>query len=276
MGSTALGKNENDGRRPLRILGIPVSSLTMSETVDRVVRWGASNGRASHGRMVFATTVHGLIEGYRDSSFREILTQAAMVTPDGMPLVWLGNLHGHAEMERVDGPTLMLKVCEESQRVRVRHFFYGGAPGVAEELAATLKERFPGIQIAGCYSPPFRPLTESEKVGVTRRINDSGADIVWVGLGTPKQERWAMEMRSRVEAQVLITVGAAYDFHTGRVKRAPRWLQKTGLEWVYRLWQEPRRLWRRYLSTNPLFVALVLMEYLRVWTPTPAGTGHGK
>jgi len=163
-------------------------------------------------------------------------------------------------MERVCGPSLMLRVCQASAALPIRHFFYGGVPGVGERLAATLRGRFAGLQVAGWYCPPFRSLTEVEKRDVAARINSAQTDIVWVGLGTPKQERWAAEMRSRLAARVIITVGAAFDFHTGRVKRAPSFLQSAGLEWAFRLWQEPRRLWKRYVYNNPVFLWLALLQ----------------
>src|SRR5438552_2650336 len=200
------------------------------------------------------------MEGWRDPGFRGILADASIVTADGMPLVWLGNLLGHGGMERVCGATLMLRVCEVSAVLPIRHFFYGGVPGVGERLAATLGERFAGLQVAGSYCPPFRSLTEAEKQGVSARINSAGTDILWVGLGTPKQERWAAEMRSRLAAKVIITVGAAFDFHTGRVRRAPLFLQSVGLEWAFRVWQEPRRLWRRYVYNNPVFLWLAVLQ----------------
>ena len=244
---------------PVEILGVPVSTLSLADTVRRVVDWALSP-EADRARVICATTVHGLMEGWRDPGFRGILAEAAIVTADGMPLVWLGSLQGHVGMERVCGPTLMLRVCEASAALPIRHFFYGGGSGVGERLSATLGERFAGLQVAGWYCPPFRSLTEGETQGVAGRIDSAGTDIVWVGLGTPKQERWAAEMRSRLAAKVIITVGAAFDFHTGRVKRAPLFLQSAGLEWAFRLWQEPRRLWRRYAYNNPVFLWLAVLQ----------------
>jgi len=254
---------------PVEILGVPVSTLSLADTVRRVVAWALSP-EADRARVVCATTVHGLMEGWRDPGFRRILAEAAIVAADGMPLVWFGSLQGHVGMERVCGPTLMLRVCEASAALPIRHFFYGGVPGVGERLAATLGERFAGLQVAGCYCPPFRSLTEGEKQDVAARIDSAGTDIVWVGLGTPKQERWAAEMRSRLAAKVIITVGAAFDFHTGRVKRAPLFLQSAGLEWAFRLWQEPRRLWRRYVYNNPVFLWLALLQLAGLKTFTNA------
>jgi N-acetylglucosaminyldiphosphoundecaprenol N-acetyl-beta-D-mannosaminyltransferase len=154
----------------------------------------------------------------------------------------------------------MKRVCAETVSTGARHFFYGGNPGVAEDLASRLAQEFPRLVIAGTYCPPFRLLTEDELDGVAARINDSRADIVWVGLSTPKQERWIHSIRERLEVGVLVSVGAAFDFHTERIRVAPRWMQRGGLEWFFRLTQEPRRLWRRYALNNPTFAALVLMQ----------------
>jgi N-acetylglucosaminyldiphosphoundecaprenol N-acetyl-beta-D-mannosaminyltransferase len=167
-------------------------------------------------------------------------------------------------MTRVFGPDLMIEVCRRSTQPAnpLRHFFYGGSPGVAAELATRLTERFVGLAAVGCMSPPFRELAEDEVLAIADTINRSGADVVWVGLGTPKQERWAAAMRSRLHAKVLVTVGAAFDYHTGRLRRAPPLMQRAGLEWAYRLAQQPGRLWRRYLINNPLFVVLAAAELL--------------
>lgn len=215
---------------------------------------------AGSTRYVTITGVHGVMESVRDDDLRAIHNSAGMVTPDGMPLVWLGKLLGDAPVERVYGPDLMLRCCERSVSEGIRHFLYGGAEGVPEELSARLTERFPSLQIAGFYSPPFRQLTADEEEEVVKRINDSGADIVWVGLGTPKQELWMHRFRGRLRAAVLIGVGAAFDFHAGRKRQAPVWMQRTGLEWCFRLMTEPRRLWRRYLINNPAFVARVILQ----------------
>jgi N-acetylglucosaminyldiphosphoundecaprenol N-acetyl-beta-D-mannosaminyltransferase len=169
---------------------------------------------------------------------------------------------GFRHVERVYGPDLMLAVCEHSAKRGYRHFFYGGAPGVTEKLAVQLRSRFPGLQVAGTYSPPFRPLTPEEDREVVERINSSQPDIVWVGIGAPKQERWMAEHVGRLCAPVLIGVGAAFDFHGGLKKQAPRWMQKSGLEWSFRLMSEPRRLWRRYLVNNPFFLWLIFLQAL--------------
>ena len=176
-----------------------------------------------------------------------------------MPLVWVGRLKG-AEMGRVYGPDLMLETCRQSAGTGARHYLYGGVPGVPDRLAEVLRARFPGIVIAGAQSPPFRELSDAELDEDAARFDAAGADLVWLGLGTPRQERRAARLAGRTRAKVLVTVGAAFDFHTGRVREAPRELQRIGLEWAYRLSQEPRRLWRRYLINVPLFAILATAE----------------
>jgi len=182
------------------------------------------------------------MECQRDPELRRIYNASGMTTPDGMPLVWLSRLHGYHHVDRVYGPDLMLALCERSVKRGYRHFFYGGAEGVPEHLAARLQSRFPGLIVAGTYSPPFRPLRPEEDEQIVQLINETSPDIVWVGLGSPKQERWMAEHIDRLTAPVLIGVGAAFDFHTGRKPQAPRWMQRSGLEWLFRLLTEPRRL----------------------------------
>ena len=173
----------------------------------------------------------------------------------------MGRLSGH-RVERVYGPDVMLALCKRGVPLGYRHFFYGGAEGVADELATRLKAMYPGLLVSGTRTPPFRPLTPSEEREVVEQINSSGADVVWVGLGAPKQDYWVARFRPMLEAPVLLAVGAAFDFHTGRVRQAPRWMQRVGLEWLFRLTQDPRRLWRRYVIGNPRFVFLVLRQVL--------------
>jgi N-acetylglucosaminyldiphosphoundecaprenol N-acetyl-beta-D-mannosaminyltransferase len=179
-----------------------------------------------------------------------------------MPLVWISRLQGFRHVDRVYGPDLMLAVCERSAERGFRNFLYGGREGVAERLSARLRERFPRLQIVGTYCPPFRPLTEEEDARVVAMINRSGADIVWVGLSTPKQERWMAAHLGKIEVPVMIGVGAAFDFHAGLVPQAPRWMQRSALEWLFRILAEPRRLWRRYLVNNPTFIMLILFQAL--------------
>jgi len=214
----------------------------------------------AEGEYIAVTGMHGVMEAQHDPEFRKILDAAGLVVADGMPLVWLGRRHGFDMARRVYGPELMATFCERTASRGYRHFFYGGAPGVAEDLASRLVSRFPGVVVAGTYSPPFRTLTQEEEREIIHAIKDAHADIVWVGLSTPKQERWMFEHRDRLRVSVLVGVGAAFDFHTGRVAQAPVWMRDHGLEWLFRLSHEPRRLWRRYLLYGAEFAADVLLE----------------
>jgi N-acetylglucosaminyldiphosphoundecaprenol N-acetyl-beta-D-mannosaminyltransferase len=211
------------------------------------------------------------MESQRDSGLRRIHNEAGLVTPDGMPLVWLARLRGHSWVHRVYGPDLMLELCRRSVPAGYRHFLYGGAPEVVELLASKLRSRFPGIQIVGEHSPPFRPLTADEDRRIVDMIRDSQADVVWVGLSTPKQERWMAAHAGRIESAVLVGVGAAFDFHAGVKRQAPQWMQQSGLEWLFRMLQEPRRLGPRYLINNPRFAILLAAEMLRGTIGTSRG-----
>lgn len=244
----------------VNVLGVGVSAINMEMALDLIDDW------VTHcvQHYVCITPVHSVMDCQRDPDLRRIQNASGMTTPDGMPLVWLSRLHGYRYVDRVYGPDLMLASCQHSVDTGHRHFFYGGAEGVPEKLAVTLRARFPGLQVAGTYSPPFRPLSPEEDDEVVQMINDSAPDIVWVGLGSPKQERWMATHVGRLNAPVLIGVGAAFDFHTGRKPQAPLWMQRSGLEWFFRLLTEPRRLWKRYIISNPLFVTLVLLQALGV------------
>jgi N-acetylglucosaminyldiphosphoundecaprenol N-acetyl-beta-D-mannosaminyltransferase len=238
------------------ILGVGVDPIDLTIAVERV---GAFIDSGSGG-YVCAANVYTIVTGRKEGGFRRVVNGAAMVTPDGMPLVWLSRWQGFRATRRVYGPDLLLAACEDSVRRGWRHFFYGGDEGVAELLAHRLTERFPGLAVAGTRTPPFRPQTAEERARDIDRIRDSRADIVWVGLGTPKQERWMAEMVDELPGAVLIGVGAAFDFHAGVKRQAPRWMQRSGLEWLFRLCSEPRRLWRRYLLGNPYFVGLIVLQ----------------
>ncbi len=240
------------------ILGVGVSSLDMPAAVSTIEHWILSGER----HYVCVTSVHGVIESQYDESLRCIHNNAGMVTPDGMPLVWVSRMMGFQGVDRVYGPDLMLAVCERSQQCGFSHFFYGGGPGVSQRLIASLTKRYPLLRIAGSYSPPFRPLTPDEDRYVVEQINSSGADIVWVGLSTPKQEKWMAAHAGKLNAAVMVGVGAAFDFNAGLKKQAPRWMRRSGLEWTFRLATEPRRLWVRYLKSNPIFLALISMQLI--------------
>jgi N-acetylglucosaminyldiphosphoundecaprenol N-acetyl-beta-D-mannosaminyltransferase len=238
------------------VLGVRVSAINMRQALDAIDEWITAGAR----RYVCVTGVHGVMESRRDPRLREIHNRAGLVTPDGMPLVWWTKSSGWTQTRRVYGPDLLLACCERSIVAGYRHFFYGGEPGVADLLARRLSARFPGLAVAGTCAPPFRPLTKSEDEDIVRRINDTSTDIVWVGLGTPRQEYWMAEHLNRIDAAVMIGVGAAFDIHAGLKKQAPLWMQQRGLEWSFRLATEPRRLWKRYVYNNPAFVWMALQH----------------
>lgn len=234
----------------VNVLGVGVSAVNMASALVVIDDWIAR--RAPN--YVCVTSVHGIMESQRDDALRRIHNEAGLVTPDGMPLVWLGRAAGHRAMARVYGPDLLLALCAHSVARGYRNYFYGGTPAIPDRLAASLETRFPGLRVVGRHAPPFRAVTPEEDADDVRRIAASGADIVWVGLGAPKQERWMAAHVGRVGAPVLIGVGAAFDFHAGAKRQAPRWMQRSGLEWAFRLATEPRRLAGRYLRNNPAFV----------------------
>lgn len=234
------------------VLGVPVSATTLDSASSAIVNWAKDNV----GRCVFIRDVHGVMQAQDDAQLMQLHHQAAMVTPDGMPLVWLGRKAG-LPVSRTCGPDLMERVLADSPVSGLRHFFYGGKPGVAEQLKSTFESRYPGLDVVRTDTPPFRALTSAELMTVAQEINDSGADVVWVGLSTPKQEHLMHALVPHVKA-TLIGVGAAFDFHTGAVQRAPHWMRGIGLEWSWRLASEPRRLWRRYLVMAPRFVWLLI------------------
>jgi N-acetylglucosaminyldiphosphoundecaprenol N-acetyl-beta-D-mannosaminyltransferase len=213
---------------------------------------------------VAVAAVHTVMASREDAELRAAVRQASMVVPDGRPLVWAMALLGHRLPDRVYGPTLMDLACERAARTGTRMFLYGGRnQGALAQLALNLRRRHPGLQIVGGYSPPFRPLSDDEQASIAEEINRAKADVVWVGVGVPKQEKWMAAMRDRLDAPVLVGVGAAFDFHAGLVPQAPDLIQRIGMEWAYRLLQEPRRLWKRYARYNPLFVAGFARQYLR-------------
>jgi N-acetylglucosaminyldiphosphoundecaprenol N-acetyl-beta-D-mannosaminyltransferase len=209
---------------------------------------------------VCVTGVHGVMEAQQDPELRRILNGAFLNTPDGVPMVWVGKVRGFRQMRRVYGPDLMLLLCEFTQKAGYTHFLYGGAEGVAPELKRRLEERFPGLKIVGTYTPPFRPLNPVEEAELAGSINSLKPDIIWVGLSTPKQEKFMAQFWRRLDVTLIFGVGAAFDFHAGRVRQAPRWMQRSGLEWFFRLCSEPRRLWKRYLRNNPLFLIRIFCQ----------------
>lgn len=235
------------------VLGVHISALNMRQAVETVEGWIENR----HQEYVCISTVHGVMECQDDEHLRFIYNHAGLVTPDGMPLVWLSHKAGHSHVSRVYGPDLMLELCSRSATTGHSHYFYGGMPGVADQLAGTLSKRYPGLHVAGTYTPDMQQKGDIESPEVVHAINASGADIIWCGLGTPKQDYWVANHRPLMNASLLIAVGAAFDFHTGRVKQAPAWMQRYGLEWLFRLRQDPKRLWKRYIIGNSRFVFLI-------------------
>lgn len=240
------------------ILGLPVSLIDMDVALETIYSWAAA-GKSNY---ICVRDVHGLMLSIEDPEIMRIHQAAAMVTPDGMPIVWAARRRSGLHVERVCGSDLVEALCNRGLPEGLSHYFYGGKAGTAEKLISNLKEKYRGISIAGYHSPPFRPLLEEEDAEVVRQINKSGANIVWVGLSTPKQELWMRDHVNLIRGATLIGVGAAFDFHAGIVKRAPKWMQKTGFEWLHRLASEPRRLWRRYLVVAPKFLIKYISEEL--------------
>jgi N-acetylglucosaminyldiphosphoundecaprenol N-acetyl-beta-D-mannosaminyltransferase len=239
------------------ILGVNVSAINMDQAVETIECW-LTLGEQNY---ICVTPAHGVMDCQRDPELRWIFNHSGLTTPDGMSIVWLLKLKGYHHVNRVYGSDLLLAACERSLETGWRHFFYGGAPGVAQRLSARLVARFPRLQVAGAYMPPFRPITEDEDRAITNSINAAGPEIVWVGLSTPKQERWMAGHVGKLNAPVLVGIGAAFDFLSGSKPHAPRWIQRSGFEWLFRLATEPRRLWRRYIQ-YPYFLWLVLGQML--------------
>jgi N-acetylglucosaminyldiphosphoundecaprenol N-acetyl-beta-D-mannosaminyltransferase len=238
------------------ILGVGVSVANMATAVHCIQDWIDADQR----RYVCVTSVHGVMECQRSAELRRIHNAAGMVTPDGMPLVWLLHANGHRESGRVCGPELMPRIVIDGQIRGDRHFLYGSTDEVLQRLKRRFLELAPQARIVGTFAPPFRPTTEAEDAAVVEYINACSPDIVWVGLSTPKQEFWMATHRPVLDAAAIIGVGAAFDIHAGTRRRAPHFLRRSGFEWTWRLLTEPRRLWRRYLVNNPVFVALVVLQ----------------
>lgn len=240
------------------VLGVRVWAVNL-ESATRRIEAAVSRGDKGY---VCVRDAHGVIRCQQDAHLKSVHNRAFLVTPDGMPLVWALKRAGHADSGRVYGPDLMLSLFAVGEPRGLRHFLYGATEATLERLQARLLEKFPGASIVGVHAPPFRSLREEEDAAVAERINRSGADIVWVGLGSPKQELWMAHMRGRLDAAMLIGVGAAFDFHAGLKRQAPKAIRQSGLEWAFRLLHEPRRLWRRYALVVPGFIVLTAMQRL--------------
>jgi N-acetylglucosaminyldiphosphoundecaprenol N-acetyl-beta-D-mannosaminyltransferase len=241
------------------VLGAHIDAIDWELAFDRINYW--ANNKES--RYVCICNVHSIVTAKRYSELARIINSADMATPDGMPLVWYLRHNGFPAQQRINGPDLMFKYCQLAASRGVPIFLYGGTERTLSTLVRVLNEKFPRLNIAGYNSPPFRNLTEKEEITVIDSINQSGAKVVFVGLGCPKQEQWMAQHKGKIKA-VMIGVGAAFDYHAGIIKRAPLWMQRSGLEWLYRLCSEPRRLWRRYLVTNSLFLFYMLGRFLKL------------
>jgi len=242
----------------VNVLGVGVHALNMQQTIEFLL----DSIRQKRKGYVCVTGVHGIMEAQKNCRFRCTLNESLLTTPDGMPTVWLGKMKGHRAMGRVFGPDLMIALCRESARLGLKHFLYGGVPTVAEQLKHNLETWFPGLEVVGTYTPPFRPLSFEEHFDLVRRVNTAKPDIIWVGLSTPKQERFMAEYISKFNCSLMLGVGAAFDLHTGRMTDSPEWVKRSGLQWAHRLIQNPRRLWRRYLINNPKFIAAISAQLL--------------
>lgn len=242
--------------KTVNILGVRIAAVNVDKAVAQIAKWIESDART----YVCVTGVHGVIESQSDLNLKKIHNSAGMCVPDGMPTVLMGKFFGHKAMRRVRGFDLMDKTVEYSVAKGHTHFFYGGKEGTPELLKEKLQERFPELKVVGTYSPPFRPLNENEENELKDKIESLAPDIIWVGLSTPKQEKWMAEHLGQLNTKVMIGVGAAFDFHTGQLKEAPIWIQRASFEWLYRLCVEPRRLWRRYFYIVPAFLFLILCQ----------------
>ncbi|MEX2574909.1 MAG: WecB/TagA/CpsF family glycosyltransferase [Balneolaceae bacterium] len=242
------------------VLGIPLYTRAVSGAVNRILR-GCTGPRRNF--CVSATGAHGIVHSRRNPDFAKLLRSFHMNLPDGMPGVWIGRLKGARRMERCYGPDLFSQMMTASAKSDVTHFLCGGTDGVAAELERRCVEKFGNANICGTWTPPFLNAGDYDYERIARTINDSGAGIVWIGISTPKQEEFAARLAEHTDVHFLVTVGAAFDFHIGSVRQAPLWMQKRGLEWLFRLYVEPRRLWRRYLEIVPLFICYSAVDLFR-------------
>ncbi|WP_431475310.1 MULTISPECIES: WecB/TagA/CpsF family glycosyltransferase [Marinobacter] len=242
----------------LPVLKACIDALTWEQALARIHHWA----QEKNSRYVCICNSHSVVTAVQDPEFFEVVEGADMATPDGAPVAWLMRKLGARGQERINGPDLMHRYCEEASTRGESIYLYGGSEATLNALQKDLPQKFPGLKIAGAYSPPYRELTREEEEAAIESINASGAGTVWVSLGCPKQEAWMAAHRGRVNA-VMIGVGAAFDYHAGTIRRAPLWMQHNGLEWLFRLLTEPRRLWKRYLVTNSLFIWLALKQLIK-------------
>ena len=265
---------ETNGPPKTRVLDVGISRTSYEDTCRWIAVW-ADSGTPAY---ICVCNVHSVMEAHNDPEVAQALNGASISTPDGVPLVWALRAQGTRDQQRVYGPDLVLAFAEfAAKRQHLASYFYGAGPGVANELASTLTARYPGFEVVGSESPPFRDLTPAEDEEAVRRINESGAKVLWVGLGAPKQELWMAAHADRIRP-VMVGVGAAFDFLTGRTAQAPRWMMDAGLEWAFRFATEPRRLWRRYVYNNPHFLWHMAGQLASPgegeWPPTPPAGRH--
>ena len=263
MATQAQTKQALEVNACFQVLGVRVDAVQITDVVAQMKEW-IREKTGCHA--IAATGMNGIVAAQHDPSFKEILNSTDLVVPDGMPLVWLGRRRGHHLPRRVYGPDLLLAFCEKTAGQGYRHFFYGAErePDVPERLAETLKNQFPGMIVAGTYSRPLQPLSLEQEDKIVSLISHAAPDVLWVGLGELRQVRWMHAHRDKLHVPVLVGVGAAFDMLSGRKKQAPRWMREHGLEWLFRLMQEPRRLWRRYLVYGAQFIAYLVLESLRL------------
>lgn len=246
----------------VKVLGVSLYDQGFSRAVDALIAEALASDPPKN-LCVSATGAHGIIEAHKSSSFRNCLSDFYLNLPDGMPTVWVGRVKGAKDMERCYGPDIFYAFMARSAQTTIKHFFCGGKEGVAEELKQACIEKFNNKQVVGTFCPPFRTMTDEEMFSLAGQINASGAEVVWIGLSTPKQELFAQRLSRYTQTRLIVTVGAVFDFYTGKVKQAPRALQKMGLEWLFRLCMEPRRLAGRYFEIVPKFIWLNIKEFLQ-------------
>ncbi len=242
------------------ILGIKIHATSMDRALRRIES-ALHNGEKGY---VCVTGVQGIMEAQVDPNLKRIINRSVLTTPDGRPTVWVGWLRGFFKMRQVTGPDMMLKICALSEEKRYTHFFYGGAEGIAARLKESLTARFPNLKVVGAYTPPFRPLDAEEEAGLIHMVAESKPDFFWVGLGTPKQERFMDQYISKLDTKLMVGVGAAFDIHAGRIEDAPYWMKFSGVQWMHRIYQDPGRLWKRYMVNNPKFIYRIVLDLLGI------------
>ena len=260
--------NTKSNRNTAKVLGIPVEPLNMEDALARIRQELDARRRG----YICLIGVHGIMEAQRDPHLAQVYAHATLMVPDGMPTVWMGRWQGFRNMRRVAGPDLMLEIFGRGEFAQCTHFLYGGKEGVAEDLRRTLTRRFPWVRIVGTHTPPFRDLTIDEEESLAARIHALKPDMIWVGISTPKQERFMMRLLPMLDSTLMFGVGAAFDFHTGRIKDSPQWVKRAGLQWLHRLLQDPRRLFWRYLRNNSAFLWHIALQLtgLRSYPQIPA------